>query len=232
MLEVKDLIISYGKARALKGVSLEVGDGEIVALIGNNGAGKTTLLNAISGLLKPESGEIEFEHRRITHAPSESIVKAGIVQVPEGRQIFPNLTVRENIRMGAFVRKGDLSAEQERVFALFPRLKERINQPGGTLSGGEQQMLALARGIMARPKLLMLDEPSLGLAPVLVDSIYEAIMEIHKMGTPVLLVEQNAYIALNTANRGYVLETGRIVLSGASATLLASTEVQKAYLGG
>jgi len=232
MLEVKDLIISYGKARALKGVSMTVGDGEIVALIGNNGAGKTTLLHAISGLLKPEAGEITFESRRITHAPSEAIVKAGIIQVPEGRQIFPNLTVRENIRMGAFVRKDDLSAEMDRVFALFPRLKERINQPGGTLSGGEQQMLALARGIMARPKLLMLDEPSLGLAPVLVDNIYDAILEIHKLGTPVLLVEQNAFLALNTANRAYVLETGRIVVSGLSTTLLASAEVQKAYLGG
>ena len=232
MLEVKDLIISYGKARALKGVSMTVGDGEIVALIGNNGAGKTTLLNAISGLLKPEAGEITFESRHITHAPSEAIVKAGIIQVPEGRQIFPNLTVRENIRMGAFVRKGDLSAEMDRVFALFPRLKERISQPGGTLSGGEQQMLALARGIMARPKLLMLDEPSLGLAPVLVDNIYDAILEIHKLGTPVLLVEQNAFLALNTANRAYVLETGRIVVSGLSTTLLASAEVQKAYLGG
>jgi branched-chain amino acid transport system ATP-binding protein len=232
MLEVKDLVISYGKARALKGISMEVGDGEIVALIGNNGAGKSTLLNAISGLLKPEAGEIIFESRKITHARSKNIVKAGIIQVPEGRQIFPNLTVRENIRMGAFVRKGDLSAEQDRVFTLFPRLKERLDQPGGTLSGGEQQMLALARGIMARPRLLMLDEPSLGLAPVLVDSIYEAILEIHKLGTPVLLVEQNAYIALNTANRAYVLETGRIVLAGASSTLLASAEVQKAYLGG
>jgi len=232
MLEVKDLIISYGKARALKGVSMTVGDGEIVALIGNNGAGKTTLLNAISGLLKPEAGEITFESRHITHAPSEAIVKAGIIQVPEGRQIFPNLTVRENIRMGAFVRKGDLSAEMDRVFALFPRLKERISQPGGTLSGGEQQMLALARGIMARPKLLMLDEPSLGLAPVLVDNIYDAILEIHKLGTPVLLVEQNAFLALNTANRAYVLETGRIVISGASTDLLASADVQKAYLGG
>jgi branched-chain amino acid transport system ATP-binding protein len=232
MLEVKDLIISYGKARALKGVSMTVQDGEIVALIGNNGAGKTTLLNAISGLLKPEAGEITFESRRITHAQSEAIVKAGIIQVPEGRQIFPNLTVRENIRMGAFVRKGDLSADLDRVFALFPRLKERINQPGGTLSGGEQQMLALARGIMAKPKLLMLDEPSLGLAPVLVDNIYDAILEIHKLGTPVLLVEQNAFLALNTANRAYVLETGRIVVSGESNTLLASAEVQKAYLGG
>ena len=232
MLDVKDLVISYGKAKALKGVSLSVGDGEIVALIGNNGAGKTTLLNAISGLLKPESGAIAFEDRPITHAHSETIVKRGIVQVPEGRQIFPNLTVRENIRMGAFVRKGDLSADLDRVFALFPRLKERLDQPRGTLSGGEQQMLALARGMMARPKLLMLDEPSLGLAPVLVDHIYDAILEIHKTGTPVLLVEQNAFLALNTANRAYVLETGRIVASGASTALLASAEVQKAYLGG
>jgi branched-chain amino acid transport system ATP-binding protein len=232
MLEVKDLIISYGKARALKGVSLEVGDDEIVALIGNNGAGKTTLLNAISGLLKPEAGEITFEGKRITHAHSQNIVRSGIVQVPEGRQIFPNLTVRENIRMGAFTRKGDISADLDRVFALFPRLKERINQPGGTLSGGEQQMLALARGMMAKPRLLMLDEPSLGLAPVLVDSIYEAIVGIHKLGTPVLLVEQNAFLALNVANRGYVMETGHIVLTDACTTLLASSEVQKAYLGG
>ena len=232
MLEVKDLIISYGKARALKGVSMEVGDHEIVALIGNNGAGKTTLLNAISGMLKPEAGEVAFEGRRITHAHSEKIVRAGIIQVPEGRQIFPNLTVRENIRMGAFTRKGDLSEDLDRVFTLFPRLKERINQPGGTLSGGEQQMLALARGIMAKPRLLMLDEPSLGLAPVLVDVIYEAIVGIHRMGTPVLLVEQNAFLALNTANRAYVLETGRIVLAGEASTLLASADVQKAYLGG
>ncbi len=232
MLEVKDLIISYGKARALKGVSIEVGGDEIVALIGNNGAGKTTLLNAISGLLKPEAGEVTFEGKRITHAYSQKIVRAGIVQVPEGRQIFPNLTVRENIRMGAFTRKGDLSEDLDRVFALFPRLKERINQAGGTLSGGEQQMLALARGMMAKPRLLMLDEPSLGLAPVLVDSIYEAILGIHKLGTPVLLVEQNAFLALNVANRGYVMETGHIVLTGACSNLLASTEVQKAYLGG
>jgi branched-chain amino acid transport system ATP-binding protein len=232
MLEVKDLKVTYGKARALKGVSLTVGEGEIVALIGNNGAGKTTLLHAISGLLKPEAGEITFLSQRITRAPSEKIVAAGLIQVPEGRQIFPHLSVRENIRMGAFCRKGDLDADTERIFQLFPRLKERIDQPGGTLSGGEQQMLALARGIMARPRLLMLDEPSLGLAPLTVASIYGAIREIHRQGTPVLLVEQNAYIALNTANRAYVLETGRIVLSGASAALLASAEVQKAYLGG
>ena len=232
MLEVKDLKVSYGKARALKGVSLTVGEGEIVALIGNNGAGKTTLLHAISGLLKPEAGDIEFLKTKITNAPSERIVRSGIIHVPEGRQIFQNLTVRENIRMGAFTRRGDLSAEYDHVFSLFPRLKERIDQPGGTLSGGEQQMLALARAIMARPRLLMLDEPSLGLAPLTVENIYEGIKEIHRRGTTVLLVEQNAYIALNTAHRAYVIETGRIVISGSSSTLLASAEVQKAYLGG
>lgn len=232
MLEVKDLKVSYGKALALKGVSLTVGEGEIVALIGNNGAGKTTLLHAISGLLKPEAGTIEFLKSEITNAPSERIVRSGIIHVPEGRQIFQNLTVRENIRMGAFTRRGDLSAEYDHVFSLFPRLKERIDQPGGTLSGGEQQMLALARAIMARPKLLMLDEPSLGLAPLTVENIYEGIKEIHRRGTTVLLVEQNAYLALNTAHRGYVIETGRIVISGSSLALLESAEVQKAYLGG
>jgi branched-chain amino acid transport system ATP-binding protein len=232
MLEVKDLHVSYGKAQALKGVSLTVGEGEIVALVGNNGAGKTTLLNAISGLLRPKSGEIDFASKRITNAKSDAIVRAGIVHVPEGRQIFSNLTVRENIRLGAFTRKGDISADFDRVFALFPVLKERVNQPGGTLSGGEQQMLALARAIMTRPKLLMLDEPSLGLAPLAVDNIYEGILEIHRQGTPVLLVEQNAFIALNTAHRAYVLETGKIVLMGSSSELLESPEVQKAYLGG
>ena len=232
MLEVQDLKVNYGKASALRGVSLTVGDGEIVALIGNNGAGKTTLLHAISGLLRPAAGEIRFQDRRITGGRSEAIVRSGLVHVPEGRRIFPNLTVRENMRMGGFLRKGDLSAEQDRIFAIFPRLKERIDQPGGTLSGGEQQMLALARAIMARPKLLMLDEPSLGLAPLTVEAIYGAIREIHQGGTPVLLVEQNAFLALHTANRAYVIETGRIVLSGRSQDLLASTEVQKAYLGG
>jgi len=232
MLDVKDLKVSYGKARALKGVSLTVGEGEIVALVGNNGAGKTTLLHAISGLLKPEAGEIEFQSARITNMKSDRIVRSGIIHVPEGRQIFQNLTVRENIRMGAFIRKGDLSAEYDHVFSLFPRLKERIDQPGGTLSGGEQQMLALARAIMARPRLLMLDEPSLGLAPLTVETIYEGIKEIHRQGATVLLVEQNAFLALNTAHRAYVIETGRIVLSGSSTELLESTEVQKAYLGG
>lgn len=232
MLEVRNLKVSYGKARALKGVSLTVGEGEIVALIGNNGAGKTTLLHAISGLLKPESGEIEFQSAKITNARSDRLVRSGIIHVPEGRQIFQNLTVRENIRMGAFTAKGDLSAEWDYVFSLFPRLKERIDQPGGTLSGGEQQMLALARAIMSRPKLLMLDEPSLGLAPLTVENIYEGIKEIHRKGATVLLVEQNAFLALNTAHRAYVIETGRIVASGSSATLLESAEVQKAYLGG
>ncbi len=232
MLEVKDLHVSYGKAQALKGISLTVGEGEIVALVGNNGAGKTTLLNAISGLLRPQSGEITFGSKKITNGKSDAIVRAGIVHVPEGRQIFSNLTVWENIRLGAFIHKGDISAEFDRVFTLFPRLKERIHQPGGTLSGGEQQMLALARAIMTRPKLLMLDEPSLGLAPLAVENIYGGILEIHKMGSPVLLVEQDAFIALNTANRAYVLETGKIVLAGESSALLESSEVQKAYLGG
>jgi branched-chain amino acid transport system ATP-binding protein len=232
MLEIQDLKVNYGKASALRGVSLTVREGEIVALIGNNGAGKTTLLHAISGLLRPASGEISFQGRRITGTRSDAIVRSGLIHVPEGRQIFPDLTVRENIRMGGFTRRGDLSAEQDRIFAIFPRLKERIDQAGGTLSGGEQQMLALARAIMARPKLLMLDEPSLGLAPLTVETIYEAIREIHQGGTPVLLVEQNAFLALHTAHRAYVIETGRIVLSGTSQELLASTEVQKAYLGG
>jgi branched-chain amino acid transport system ATP-binding protein len=232
MLQVKDLKVSYGKAQALKGVSLSVGEGEIVALVGNNGAGKTTLLHAISGLLRPESGEVEFQSERITNAPCERIVRSGIIHVPEGRQIFQNLTVRENIRMGAFTRKDDISAEYDYVLSLFPRLKERIDQPGGTLSGGEQQMLALARAIMAKPKLLMLDEPSLGLAPLTVEDIYEGIKEIHRRGTTVLLVEQNAFLALNTAHRAYVIETGRIVVSGLSSDLLESPEVQKAYLGG
>jgi branched-chain amino acid transport system ATP-binding protein len=232
MLEVQDLKVNYGKASALRGVSLSVAEGEIVALVGNNGAGKTTLLHAISGLLRPAAGEIRFQGRRISGTRSEGIVRSGLIHVPEGRQIFPNLTVRENIRMGGFTRKGDLSAEQDRIFAIFPRLKERIDQPGGTLSGGEQQMLALARAIMAKPRLLMLDEPSLGLAPLTVETIYEAIREIHQGGTPVLLVEQNAFLALHTADRAYVIETGRIVLSGSSRELLASAEVQKAYLGG
>ncbi len=232
MLEIKDLHVSYGQARALKGISLSVGSGEIVTLIGNNGAGKTTLLNTVSGLIRPASGEIEFEEGKITRASSESIVRLGIVHVPEGRHIFPDLTVRENLRLGAFIRKGDVAADYDRAYSLFPILKERANQPGGTLSGGEQQMLALARALMAHPKLLLLDEPSLGLAPVIVERIYQTILEIHQQGTPVLLVEQNAYVALTAANRAYVIEAGRIVLSGSASELLENHEVQKAYLGG
>lgn len=232
MLDIKELVVRYGKAEALRGVSLAVERDEIVALIGNNGAGKSTLLSAISGLIRSASGAIAFEGREITSAASDAIVRLGIVQVPEGRLIFPDLTVRENIRLGAYVRKGDLSEDLDRVFTLFPILKERANQAGGTLSGGEQQMLALARAMMARPKLLLLDEPSLGLAPVVVERIYQTIRDIHQQGTPVLLVEQNAFLALNTAHRAYVIETGRIVLSGAASDLLDNQAVREAYLGG
>ena len=232
MLEVRDLHVRYGKAHALKGVSLTVGEGEIVALIGNNGAGKTTLLNGLSGLVRPAAGDILFQGKGIMHAAADAVVRLGIIQVPEGRHIFPDLTVRENLRLGAFTRKGDLAADFDRVLTLFPILKERANQPGGTLSGGEQQMLALARGLMARPRLLLLDEPSLGLAPVLVERIYETIVEIYQQGTTVLVVEQNAFVALTSAHRAYVIETGRIVLTGLASELLQNQEVQKAYLGG
>lgn len=233
MLAVKELNVHYGKAHALKGVSLTVGEREIVALIGNNGAGKTTLLSAVSGLVRPTSGEVVFRGVNVTRAPAEAIVRRGVVHVPEGRRVFPHLTVQENLRLGAFSRRGgDLSADYDRVFSLFPVLKERARQAAGTLSGGEQQMLALARGLMARPKLLLLDEPSLGLAPVLVESIYQTILEIYQQGTPVLLVEQNAFLALTTAHRAYVLETGRVALSGPACALLENEAVRKAYLGG
>jgi branched-chain amino acid transport system ATP-binding protein len=232
MLDIENLVVRYGKAAALRGVSLTVERDEIVSLVGNNGAGKSTLLSAVSGLIRPASGKIGFEGREITSVASDAFVRLGIVQVPEGRLIFPDLTVRENIRLGAFTRKGDLSEDLDRVFSLFPILSERANQPGGTLSGGEQQMLALARAMMARPKLLLLDEPSLGLAPVVVERIYQTIRDIHAGGTPVLLVEQNAFLALNTAHRAYVIETGRIVLSGAASDLLDNQAVREAYLGG
>jgi len=233
MLEVRGLHVFYGKAHALKGVSLSVGRDEIVTLIGNNGAGKTTLLNAISGVVRPSEGEVEFEGRSLSRLAPEEVVRRGIIHVPEGRRVFPHLTVRENLRLGAFSRRErDLSPDYDRVYGLFPILKDRANQPAGTLSGGEQQMLALARGLMAKPKLLLLDEPSLGLAPVLVETIFETINEIHNQGTPILLVEQNAYLALTAADRGYVLETGSIVAQGGSADLLADDMVRKAYLGG
>lgn len=233
MLEVKGLHVFYGKAHALKGVSLSVGDDEIVTLVGNNGAGKTTLLNAISGIVRPAEGEVVFEGRPITRLSADGIVRQGIIHVPEGRHVFPHLTVRENLRLGSFSRRErDLGADYERVYGLFPILRDRAKQPAGTLSGGEQQMLALARGLMAKPRLLLLDEPSLGLAPVLVEAIFATINEIHKQGTPILLVEQNAYLALTTADRGYVVETGKVVVYGNSAELLANPTVRKAYLGG
>jgi branched-chain amino acid transport system ATP-binding protein len=233
MLEINRLNVFYGMAHALKDASLTVNKGEIVALIGNNGAGKTTLLNAVSGLVQSKSGEIVFEGTDITGMRADAIVGLGIVQIPEGRRVFPNLTVHENLRVGAFSRgRADLSDDYDRAYAMFPILEERAKQQAGTLSGGEQQMLALARGLMARPRLLMMDEPSLGLAPVLVESIYDTIRQIHDQGTPILLVEQNAFVALFTANRAYVLETGRVVLSGEATALMERDEVRRAYLGG
>ncbi|HHY94598.1 MAG TPA: ABC transporter ATP-binding protein [Firmicutes bacterium] len=233
MLEVKGLHVHYGKAHALKGVSLSVNSGEIVTLIGNNGAGKTTLLNTISGLVRPSAGEVLFEGESLSRLPPEAIVRRGIVQVPEGRRIFPHLTVQENLRLGAFTRRErNLSDDFDRVYSLFPVLKARARQPGGTLSGGEQQMLALARGLMAEPRLLLLDEPSLGLAPVLVETIFRTIVEIHEQGTPILLVEQNAFLALTTADRAYVVETGNMALEGRAVDLLENDQVRKAYLGG
>lgn len=233
MLEINNINIFYGKAHALKDVCLTVEDNEIVTLIGNNGAGKTSLLNAISGIIPKASGTITFHGEDISHASADSIVRRGIIHVPEGRRVFPRLTVMENLRLGAFTRQGKNHSEAyEQVFQLFPILKERANQLAGTLSGGEQQMLAVGRALMARPKLLLLDEPSLGLAPVVVEVIYETIKKIHQLGTPVLLVEQNAFLALNTAHRGYVMETGQIVLTGDAKSLLENPEVQAAYLGG
>lgn len=233
MLKISGLKAWYGSINALKGIDLEVKKGEIVTLIGANGAGKSTTLKCISGLLKQVEGEIIFEDKNIVGVPAHKIVELGICQVPEGRRIFGNLTVRENLLMGAYTVKDRkiIDEKMERVFSIFPRLKERINQLGGTLSGGEQQMLAIGRALMSEPKLLLLDEPSLGLAPFLVVEIFKIIQEINKQGTTILLVEQNAHMALQIAHRGYVLETGRIVLSGTSQELYANEEVKKAYLG-
>lgn len=233
LLRVTDIYTFYGSIAALKGISFEVKKGEIVTLIGANGAGKSTTLMTISGVEQPRKGTIEFEGRRIDGAPPHSIVRAGISQVPEGRRIFPRLSVMENLRMGAYLRddRDEIRKDLEWVFSLFPVLQERIRQLGGTLSGGEQQMLAIARALMARPKLLLLDEPSLGLAPVLVETIFKTIDQINNEGTTVLLVEQNAHMALNLADRGYVLEVGTIVLSGRAQDLLENVEVRKAYLG-
>lgn len=234
MLEVKDLHVHYGVIEALKGVSLEVNEGEIVSLIGANGAGKTTMLQAISGIVKKTSGDIVFLGNSIFKANPKNIVSAGLTQVPEGRRIFTGLTVYENLMMGAFLRKDKKGIEEDiqKIYQQFPILKERINQDASTLSGGEQQMLAMGRALMAKPKLLLLDEPSMGLAPILVKEIFSIIKEINEQGTTVLLVEQNAKMALSIAHRAYVMETGKVVLSGTGEELATSPEIQKAYLGG
>jgi branched-chain amino acid transport system ATP-binding protein len=233
MLEVKDLHTYYGNIHALKGVSLHVEQGEVVTLIGSNGAGKTTTLRTIQGLLRPREGRILFEGNSLGSLSAQAIVRLGISQSPEGRLIFPRMTVRENLEMGAFSRRDSLGikSDTERVLHLFPRLKERINQKGGTLSGGEQQMLAIGRAMMARPRLLLLDEPSMGLAPMLVTQIFSIVKEINEQGTTVLLVEQNARMALTVAHRGYVLQTGQIVLTGTAKDLQSNETVRKAYLG-
>ena len=234
MLTVNDINVFYGAIHAIKGVSLEVNEGEIVTLIGANGAGKSTILRTISGLLKPKTGSIQFEGQEIAGMPAHEIVKTGISQVPEGRRIFAEMSVLENLELGAFTRKDKdgIKADMELVFERFPRLKERIGQLAGTLSGGEQQMLAMGRALMSRPRLLLLDEPSMGLAPLLIKEIFSFFFVFNKTGTTVLLVEQNANMALSIAHRAYVLETGRITLSGDAKELAASDEVRKAYLGG
>ncbi|HUE26753.1 MAG TPA: ABC transporter ATP-binding protein [Solirubrobacteraceae bacterium] len=232
MLEVSDVRAHYGAIEALKGVTLEVGEGEVVTLIGSNGAGKSTTLRSISGLTPASSGTIRFAGEDITRVPAHEIVGFGIALSPEGRHVFARMTVRENLELGAYMRRRqELAGDFDRVFELFPRLKEREKQKAGTMSGGEQQMLAIGRALMARPKLLMLDEPSLGIAPILVQRIYETIGEINRSGVAILLVEQNANYALDAARRGYVLETGRIVLTGDSMQLRDDPDVQRAYLG-
>jgi branched-chain amino acid transport system ATP-binding protein len=233
VLELNDVHVYYGSIHALKGVSLTVGSSEIVTLIGANGAGKSTTLRAINGLNRPRQGTIRFNGVDITTATPHAIVKGGIAQSPEGRRLFPRMTVVENLEMGAFQRtdRANFGADMERVFELFPRLYERRTQKAGTMSGGEQQMCAIGRALMARPKLLLLDEPSMGLAPIFVDKIFEIVVEINSQGTPVLLVEQNALMALDVASRGYVMETGRITLDGLAAELKTNAAVQKAYLG-
>lgn len=234
MLTIKNLNVYYGAIHAVKDLNMEVGDGEIVTLIGSNGAGKSTTLHTISGLIKPKNGSILYKGEEIVGIPAHKLVGRGLVQVPEGRHVFAEMTVMENLDMGAYLRtdKDGIARDKEKVFEKFPRLKERISQTAGTLSGGEQQMLAMGRALMSRPQLLILDEPSMGLAPLLVREIFSIIKEINSEGTTVLLVEQNANMALSIADRAYVLETGRVVLSGTAAELAASEAVQKAYLGG
>ena len=231
ILKISDLKVNYGGIEAVKGISFEVPQGQIVTLIGANGAGKSSTLRSIAGLVKPRSGEIDFQGESITGKSPNHIVSKGITLVPEGRRIFPDLSVVENLRIGAYLRSDDLSDDLNWVYDLFPRLKERSWQAGGTLSGGEQQMLAVGRALMSRPKVIMMDEPSLGLAPLVVKGIFDIIKEINKQGVTVLLIEQNANMALKTANTGYVLETGRITLSGTGRELLANESVKAAYLG-
>jgi branched-chain amino acid transport system ATP-binding protein len=232
MLAVRDLRVAYGKIEAVKGVSFSVDAGEVVTLIGSNGAGKTTILRTISALLRPNAGEILFEGERIDRAPAHKIVERGVAHVPEGRRIFPRMSVQENLDLGAYSRRdGNVAADLERVFELFPILRERRSQGAGTLSGGEQQMLAIGRGLMSRPRLLMLDEPSMGLSPIVMQRIFTTLAELKAQGTTLLLVEQNASAALGLADHGHVLETGRIVLSGTAADLLGNEQVRKAYLG-
>ncbi|RKD24709.1 ABC transporter ATP-binding protein [Ammoniphilus oxalaticus] len=234
MLKVDELDVFYGNIQALKGVSLDVRQGEVITLIGANGAGKSTLLKALSGLLKPQRGVIDYLGQSIVGKPAQTIVRDGISHVPEGRRVFANMTVQENLELGAYLRKdkAGIREDMRQVYERFPRLLERRGQLSGTLSGGEQQMLAMGRALMARPKLLLLDEPSMGLAPLLVQTIFQIIEEINRDGTTILLVEQNAHMALSVASRAYVIETGRIALSGTAAELQASEQVKQAYLGG
>ena len=234
MLKVENLCVSYGAINALRGISFEVHKGEIITLIGSNGAGKTTTLHAISNIIKKQSGSVVFEGTDITNFSADKIVKQHLIQVPEGRRIFANLSVRENLELGAYLRndKAGIKRDMEMVYELFPRLKERLKQNAGTLSGGEQQMLAMGRALMEQPSLLLLDEPSMGLAPILVDEIFEIIKKINKTGTTILLVEQNAFKALSISNRAYVLETGSITRSGNAQELISDPAVKEAYLGG
>jgi branched-chain amino acid transport system ATP-binding protein len=232
MLEVKDLVVSYGKIKAVKGISFSVGEGEVVSLIGTNGAGKTTTLRTISGLMRPTSGSIRFLGKRIDNVPPHDIVSLGVAHSPEGRRIFPRLSVEQNLLLGAFSRRdNEINKDLKAAYELFPILGERSQQPAGTFSGGEQQMLAMGRAMMSRPKLLMLDEPSMGLSPIMMKRIMSTVSTLQKQGTTILLVEQNAQAALQRANHGYVLEVGKIVLKGTGAELLTSDAVRKAYLG-